>query len=389
MSLEILSLIFISRLVMATSNRLFMPFIPQLSTGLGMTITTLSWLLALRTFTGLISPIVGVLADRFGRRIILIIALIFQGIGLIGFGFSAGWWSVIPLMVISLSTTAYLPIQKAYISDIVSYERRGRALAAVDASFSTAGIVGLPLVGWMIEISGWQLPFYVLGGLSILSALVIGIRLPKTKRETPSTPIAQNMTMLLRQPRISATVAIAFLLLFIFFVFMMFWPLWLSDHFGFGPLQIGLFATSIGIAEFAGLFLAGMIIDRIGKRRGTFIGLVACVILLLIMPIFQDTLAAVQILVVLFAIAIEFAITAAVPLFAEQAPEARATVFSLVTFGNTIGVGLAPPAATILWTWRGLNAILIVGGICSLLAIFLIWKFLHDQPATSQEIPLP
>jgi hypothetical protein len=43
--------------------------------------------------------------------------------------------------------TTYLPVQRAYVSDQVSYKRRGRALPADDASFSTEGMVGLPIIG--------------------------------------------------------------------------------------------------------------------------------------------------------------------------------------------------------------------------------------------------
>ena len=73
--------------------------------------------------------------------------------------------------------------------------------------------------------------------------------------------------------------------------------------------------------------------------------------------------------------------TASIPLFAEQAPQARATIFSLTAFGNTIGVGLGPPVTTYLWTSGGLNAIIIVGVVISLFTFFLVWKFLFDNPS--------
>lgn len=123
---------------------------------------------------------------------------------------------------------------------------------------------------------------------------------------------------------------------------MIFWTLWLSEGFGFGPIEIGLMGTFIGIAEFVGLLLAMLFIDQMGKRRGTLIGLIGSSICFTLIFIFQQPLFAVRILLILTAVVIEFTVTASIPLFAEQVPRARATVFSLIAFGNTIGVGLAP-----------------------------------------------
>jgi predicted MFS family arabinose efflux permease len=161
---------------------------------------------------------------------------------------------------------------------------------------------------------------------------------------------------------------------------MLFWALWLSEDYGLGPLKIGLIGTSIGVAEFSGLLLAGLFIDRIGKRRGTLIGLILSALLIGLLPFFSQSLLEIQIMLILAAVAIEFTLTAAIPLFAEQDSAARATVFSLVAFGNTIGAGIAPPITTSLWTWGGLTAIVITSAGSSLVAFGLVWWFLHDHP---------
>jgi predicted MFS family arabinose efflux permease len=374
---ELISLMFVVRLIVDIGVRLFIPFIPQLSSGLGLTIAAFSWLLALRSVPGLISPVIGMLADRYGRRMIMVIALVIRGIGFLGLLFASGWWSAIPILLISLGITAYLPIQKAYISDQVSYERRGRALAAVDASYATAGMIGLPIVGWMIEVWNWQAPILMVAVLTFLAALVIGWRLPKTQKRTQT--LQQTTWKLVCQPNIFASVIVAGLLVFIFVLFLTFWALWLSTDYGLGALEIGLIATSIGIAEFTGLLLAGLFIDRIGKRRGTLIGLILCVILFTLIPFFQQTLLSIRIMLVLTALVIEFVLTASIPLYSEQAPTARATVFALVAFGSNVGAGIAPPATATLFARGGLEAVVLIGALSSFVAFILTWKFLYDN----------
>jgi predicted MFS family arabinose efflux permease len=380
LGLELITLMFGVRLMVDTGTRIFMPFVPQLASGLGLSIAAFSWILALRSFTGIASPIVGVLADRYGRRLVMIVMLTLRGLSLIGLAWSRGWWSALPMLMISLTNTCFLPAQKAYLSDQVSYERRGRALATVDASFATAGMVGLPLVGWLIEIWSWQLPLYILGALNFLAALMIFLRLPRTATRTARSPIESNNWKLFFRPKIFTSVIVSALLIFIFVLFMMFWALWLADDYGLGPLDIGVTATYIGLAEFLGLLLAGLFIDRIGKRRGTLISLLASFLMFASLPLFSGSLLSIRLGLVLAAIAIEFAVTAAIPLFAEQDSAARATVFSLVAFGNTVGAGLAPPLTTTLWSSGGLFSIVLAGALASLLAFLLAWKFLFDCP---------
>jgi MFS family permease len=128
-----------------------------------------------------------------------------------------------------------------------------------------------------------------------------------------------------------------------------------------------------------GLLLAGLFIDRIGKRRGTMIGVLVGAVLFALIPFFQQTIWSIRFILVLTTIAVEFSFTAVIPLFAEQAPEARATVFSIVALGNVIGSAVAAPTTSSLWIWGGLDAIVTTGVLASLIAFLLIWKYLQDN----------
>ena len=380
MNIELITMMFLIRVMHDIGSRIFIPFIPQLSSGLGLTITAFGWLLALRSSTGLFSPVIGILADRYGRRFIMVTAFCLRGLGFIGLAFSSGLWSALPFLLISFSTSALYPVLQAYVSDQASYERRGRALAVVDSAFSTATVIGLPIVGWMIDGWGWQLPILVLAVVSFIAALVIVFRLPKTPQRNFSVTRQNSIWKLLSRPNILASVFVAGFIIFNFILFTTFWGLWLSQDFGFGALEIGLVGTSIGIAELAGILVAGLFIDRIGKRRGSLISLIACSVLFAVLTILPQNIFVIRIMLILIAFALEFAITASIPLFAEQAPEVRATVFSFITFGSSLGFGLAPPVATMLWDFGGEIFILTTGAIFSLTAFFLVSKFLHDRP---------
>ena len=128
--------LFSIRLLVDTSFRMLYPFVPQISEGLKVSITVFGWLLMIRSASAFFSPLLGSLADRYGRRKIMSFALVSQFVGMAGVTFTQGWWAVLPLFFTGLAVNAYLPAQQAYISDLAPYDRRGRALASIDIAFA-------------------------------------------------------------------------------------------------------------------------------------------------------------------------------------------------------------------------------------------------------------
>lgn len=378
LGIELISLLFLARLMVDTVNRMLVPYIPQFSSGLGLSIAAYSWILALRSLSGFISPFIGFIADRYGRRIVITMSLAICGIGLLAVSFSKGWWSILPILLISLTTSAFLPVQKAYVSDQAHYERRGRALASVEASFSIAGILGLPFIGWLIDTWGWQMPFLVMAMTCFTGAAIVGIRLPSSLEYRGSNTSWLTFQGLLKKPRVPASMAVAFGLCLAFGIFMTFWGIWLTEDFGFTAVGLGLTGTSIGVAELAGVILSGLFIDRMGKRRGSLIGLFAAAISFSMISLVQENITWIKVMLVLTAVLLEFSFTSLYPLFADQAPEARATLFALVALSTSIGIGLGSPIAASLWRWRGLSAVTFVGGAILTVTFVLIWIFLKE-----------
>ena len=104
-SLQIIGLLFLTRLIIDTGLQIGYPFIPQISAGLGLTIVSFSWLLSIRSLAGLTGPIFGILADRYGRRNIMAASLLSQSLAAIGLAFSWQWWAIAPMILFGLGLT--------------------------------------------------------------------------------------------------------------------------------------------------------------------------------------------------------------------------------------------------------------------------------------------
>jgi predicted MFS family arabinose efflux permease len=153
--------------------RLVYPFLPAIARGLGVPLETAALLVAFRAALGAISPLFGLLADRIGRKPLMVTgvtALVLGaavvasgqrfGVVLLGFG------------LLGIAQSAYDPAMQAHVSDAVPQERRGRALGIVELSWAGSWLIGVPVAGFLMARWGWQAPFVVVAVLGLLCILL-------------------------------------------------------------------------------------------------------------------------------------------------------------------------------------------------------------------------
>jgi len=378
-STHIFAIIFLARLIRDTGARLMYPFIPQLSEGLGLTVVAFSWLIFIYALAGLAGPIFGVLADRYGRRKIMVIALLCQGIGALWLAFAQQWWAAVPMFILGLGVAIFIPAQQAYISDQTSYKKRGRALGTVEYSWALTAILVLPLAGWLIENYSWRAPFLLMAPLAFLGAAMIWFGLPRAERHTPTEfSWSTARSLILRSNVIGAVLAALFIYVALG-SFLSLLSIWLTDDFGLGATQLGLVAMIVGVTELGGSVSSSLFIDRIGKKRGGSLGLLLGALVFLLLPLMGNQLFLAVAGLVLLGLLLEFTIVSLIPLYSEQVPQARGTVLSLTALGTAIGIAIGPPLTANLWEISGLWAICVVAAICLLVAAGIMLRFLHEN----------
>jgi predicted MFS family arabinose efflux permease len=307
------------------------------------------------------------------------LGLLFQAVGVTGLAFSQQWWATLPMIIFGLSLAAFIPAQQSYISDRVAYEKRGRTLAAVEFAWAMAGIVSLPLIGLMIDRFGWRTPFFLLALFSLISAIMIWLQLPSVEQRSHTGLNPGMILILARRSNILASVGISILLFIGVNNFITIWGIWLSADFGLAATALGLVATAVGLAELGGSGLSSLFIDRVGKRRGSLIGLLLTATAFLIMPLTQFSLWVAVLGLVLLGVLLEFSVVSLIPLYSEQAPEARATTFSMTALGASIGSAVGSPLTAILWEQSGLWAVSLVSTFCLIVAAILLFSFLKEH----------
>ena len=160
----------LSRLLLNTARRFIYPFAPALSRGLGVPLTAITSLIALNQVANLLSPLFGPLGDRWGYRLMMLAGLTMLAVGMTASGLLPFYGMlVVAVFLAGLGKSAFDPALQAYVGERVSYQRRGLVIGVIEFSWAGSALIGIPLVGLLIDRWGWQSPLWVLGGLAWLS----------------------------------------------------------------------------------------------------------------------------------------------------------------------------------------------------------------------------
>jgi predicted MFS family arabinose efflux permease len=336
------------RTVINTMHRMVYPFLAVFSRGLGVDLTTLSRVLALRSLIGMVGPLFATIGDSRGRKLGMIL-----GLGLFTLGTSlVVFWPTLPAFAIALILTTvgkyiFDPSTQAYMSDRVPYERRGRVLAVTELGWSLAFIVGIPLMGFLISHWGWMSPFWTLTILGGLVLLLLNWMIPRDTVSREATPsVITNIKKVLRFTPALAGLAIGMFISAANEVINLIFGVWMEDAFGLQIAALGAAAAVIGFAELGGESMVGLFVDRLGKPKAISLGIIGNCLAAVAFPFLGQILPGAVVGLFFFYLTFEFTLVSTIPMMTEIMPSARATMMAInisaLSLGRALGAFLAP-----------------------------------------------
>lgn len=127
----------------------------------------------------------GFLADRWGRRPLLMAGLIGQGSIYVLYQFIAPTWGIFPLQMIrSLTYSSYETPALLVATELGLRQQRGRLAGLYHTIAALGGVVGATVGGQIVARYGYAVSFISAGLIMILISLFVAHRLP---RVVPST----------------------------------------------------------------------------------------------------------------------------------------------------------------------------------------------------------
>ena len=329
------------RLFINTSIRFFYPFAPVLSRGLGVPVTAVTNVIAINQVTGLLSPFFGPMADTKGYRPMMFIGLtaLFAGMTA-AFVFPDYKAVCIAMFIAGLSRSAFNPSILAYIGREVPYVKRAFAIGILETSWAASTLIGIPLIGFVIDKWGWLAPFPVLAFAALLSLYGVYRYIPESIHASSGLNKRSGKSLwliILKSPPALGGIAFAFFTSAANDCFFVTYGLWMEDTFNLTTLSIGLTTAIIGAAELSGEFMTAGLSDRIGLKKSTFIGGLISAASYLMIPASGNSLTTGLIALFVVFLSLEFTIVSTLSFITEVIPEARATMLSCFYAAASLG----------------------------------------------------
>ena len=228
----------------------------------------------------LCGPLLGNLSDRYGRRPVLIISLLFMGLDYLLMAIAPGLLLLFVARLISGITGATYAVAAAYLSDTSDKGERSSSFGLIGAAFGIGFILG-PALGGLLGEFGARMPFLVAGGLALLNAafglLVLPETLPIEKRRRFEWRRANPFYTLMRiknLPGIGGLMLVVLIHSIAQNVYPAVWSYFTIEKFTWSVSTVGLSLAAYGLsAAVVQVWILRIILARYGESITVAIGL--------------------------------------------------------------------------------------------------------------------
>lgn len=345
---------------------LLVPILPSYLDRLGMGESAAGALFAVFAVALLLStPIMGVLCDRLGFRVPMLLGLFGLGMATLSFAVVESYWALLVARAAQgVASAATATSGLALLSAIYAPDKRGQAIGMALASNAAGTLMGPPLSGLLFDWCGHQAPFLSAAALAVLDGFGrILLIMPKAPPEESSLP-ARRILKLRGVVEILVIVVLGASGLTLLEAHL---PLHLASQLALSPIVIGLLFAVATLAFGIASPIVGALSDKCGRLRIAYLGLFLSG-LFLPLVILQDSLVWGFVTMAGMGVSLGIAITPTMPALAdvidrEGGNGSYGVPTSLFNMAWAIGMIGGPVAGTVLAPALGLHAALfIIGG---------------------------
>ncbi len=346
------------------------------------------------------TPFGGVAADRFPKRLVLVVALLLLSASSLWIGFAVlfdvvEYWMLLGASSVqAVAFALFGPARMAYTTDIVGPDRLSNAIILSQMGSESMRVIGPTLAGITIaaSASGLQIVFLASGVLTLVATVLTamlpaGRRGSSADRQSPLREMRDGMHYVARRPDLVILVACSLSVVMIGYPYMAFLPSVADGIFDRGSAGYGVLSATSA----AGAVVAGLVVARWSDRYDpwtyvTWSGFAfgACLVALGLSPTF---LVGALVLACTGGMSLLFQTTSNSLLLNLSAFEYHGRIQSIVMLGFS-GFGIAALPLGALADAISLRATLVImgGGVLTMMTAFAVRRRTYRELELAREL---
>ena len=236
-------------LIMTLGNSMLIPILPLMEKKLEISKLQSSYIITVYSIVAIFFiPIAGYLSDRFGRKKVMIPALILTGIGGLVAGFASWKMDQAYGMILfgrilqGIGASGAMPIVLPLVGDIFRRDEDASATLGIIETSNTVGKVLSPILGSALTAIIWFLPFFSIPIFSLVSVLMIMFLIKSKDEQGEQVPFKKYLKQIKavfkdHQRGLIAIFIIGAILMFILFGFLFYLSSILEDKFNINGIK--------------------------------------------------------------------------------------------------------------------------------------------------------
>ncbi|MCF7902749.1 MAG: MFS transporter [Candidatus Marinimicrobia bacterium] len=363
------------------------PAIPKIAQQLQITPRDIGLLITFFTLPGVfLTPVLGILADRYGRKRILAPSLIMFGLGGFACFFARDFQLLLAFRFLQgVGAAAIGSLNITLIGDLYSGRNRAAAMG-YNASVLSTGTATYPVIGGALATLGWYMPFLLpLLALPVAFLVLFHLKNPEPKSTEKLGQYLKNTWRHIMNRQVLGLFGVSlgtFILLY--GVYLTFFPLLMDEQFHAPPFVIGLVMSTSSISTAITSFQLGYLSKWFTQRTLMKIAFGFYGLTTVLVP-FIHNIWLLLIPTVIFGVAQGLNMPSILTLLTGLAPmDQRAAILSLNGTVLRLGQTLGPFIMGLVYALWQLNGVFVVGTILAIL-LFVLVAFTLSPPKSGTE----
>jgi DHA1 family multidrug resistance protein-like MFS transporter len=265
------------------------PVLPQYALSFSISVGLIGWAVSSFALARMVVDIpAGLLADRIGRKQVMVIGLVFIGLSSILSGMAGNYpVFIIGRIIQGIGSALYITAATTWVAQVSAGEYRGRFMSIYSGIIFAATSFGPVIGGFSAVHFGLNAPFFVYGGFAVCGLLAT-IPLKETAEHDLKT---QSKVQFRDVPKVFANRAFLFVNVSVFALFFLrsgvrstLIPLFTSLNLGMTEDKIGILLTVAAVCTSVLTFPSGWLSDRIGRKWPIMSCLILSAIAVMLIP---------------------------------------------------------------------------------------------------------